>query len=72
MRIDLPELQRISTPPDLATPLRQPASVDAAGGQFQIARLQLTDGPSQHVELLLVDTGRVRAAICPTRGMSLW
>lgn len=53
-------------------PLSHPSRVEAAGGPFQIARLELTDGPSQHVELLLVDTGRVRAAICPTRGMSLW
>ncbi len=72
MRIELPELQRTPTPPNLAKPLSQPSRIEAASGQFQVARLQLSDGPSQHVELLLVDTGRVRAAICPTRGMSLW
>ncbi|MEO8268591.1 MAG: aldose 1-epimerase family protein [Aureliella sp.] len=72
MIIELPEPQRTSIPPNLAKPLNAPSRVEAAGGQFHIARLQLTDGTREHVELLLVDTGRVRAAICPTRGMSLW
>jgi galactose mutarotase-like enzyme len=72
MNINLPELQRTTTAPDLAAPLSQPSRIKAAGGHFEISRLQLTDGPSQQVELLMVDSGRVRAAICPTRGMSLW
>lgn len=72
MKIESPALQRTARPPDLTAPLDQPTRIDSADGTFEITRLQLTDGPSQGVELWVVDTGRVRAAICPTRGMSLW
>ncbi len=72
MLVDLPELQRTVGPPDLSQPLPQPQAYSVAGGAFQVSRLLLTDGPRRDVELLLVDTGTVRAAICPTRGMSLW
>lgn len=72
MKIETPAAQHAATPPDLTNPLTHPTRIDVAGGSFEITRLLLTDGASQGVELWLVDTGRVRAAICPTRGMSLW
>ncbi len=72
MNVNLPEPQRSATPPDLAKPLKGTSGVKVAAGEFQIGRYVLTDGPSQNVELLVIDTGLVRAAICPTRGMSVW
>ena len=72
MHVELPELQRTAGPPDLSQSLPHPQSFPVAGGSFQVSRMLLTDGPSRDVELLLIDTGTVRAAICPTRGMSLW
>lgn len=72
MRIEPPVPQCTASPPDLTIPLDQPTRIGSAGGEFEVTRLQLTDGTSQGVDLWVVDTGRVRAAICPTRGMSLW
>ncbi len=72
MNVNLPEPQRTSSPPNLAQPIDRSTAVKVAAGEFQIARLVLSEGPSQNVELIIVDTGTVRAALCPTRGMSLW
>ena len=72
MNIKLPEAIEVSTRPDLSQSLESPITVQSAGGDFHIQRLRLIDGASCGVELLLVDTGKVRAAICPTRGLGLW
>lgn len=72
MNINLPEPQRTADTPNLSQPLDRAAVVKVAAGEFRIARHTLTDGASQNVELIVVDTGVVRAALCPTRGMSLW
>lgn len=72
MKIASPAPLCAASPPDLTAPLEHSTRIDCADGSFEIARLQLTDGASQGVELWVVDTGLVRAAICPTRGMSLW
>lgn len=72
MSIKLPEAIEVSTCPDLSQPLASPTTIQSAGGEFQIQRLRLMDGASCGVELLLVDSGKVRAAICPTRGLGLW
>jgi galactose mutarotase-like enzyme len=72
MNVDLPEPVRSTAPPNLAEPLEHGLAVTAAAGTFRVARYVLTDGPSRDVELLVVDTGSVRAALCPTRGLSLW
>ncbi len=72
MKIAPPALQLISSPPDITAPLDDSLQVDCADGSFKVARFQLSEGASQGVELWTVDTGRVRAAICATRGMSLW
>lgn len=71
MRVPLPE-PVISSAPDLSRPLTDSLSVESAAGSFRIKQLRLNEGPSQGVELLLIESDRVRAAICPTRGMSLW
>ena len=72
MSVKLPEAIEVSTRPDLSQSLTSPTTIQTAGGEFQIQRLRLTDGASCGVELLLVDSGKVRAAICPTRGLGLW
>lgn len=59
-------------PPSLATPLLNPTRIACRGGAFYLQRLRLTAGARAGVELLLVDSGSVRAAICPTRGLGLW
>ncbi len=72
MRLELPEPISQSSAPDLGSKLVGASSVSTAAGPFQFARYRLTEGASRDVELLVVDSGNVRAAICPTRGMSLW
>lgn len=72
MPITLPQPAASATTPDLSLPLTGALAVPCAAGAFQLKRVSLTDGPSQGVELLLVESDRVRAAICPTRGLSLW
>jgi galactose mutarotase-like enzyme len=39
---------------------------------FEIHRYRLTEGKRAGVELIVVNSHGVSAAICPTRGMSLW
>ena len=46
--------------------------VQSAGGAFALQNYRFTTGKRADVELLVVDSGKVRAAICPTRGLSLW
>lgn len=72
MNVNLPDPQYSSASPNLAQSLERPTPVKVAGGEFQLSRLRLTDGSSHGVELLMIDSGSLRAAICPTRGMSLW
>ncbi len=73
MPISLPTARRTSTVPNLAQPLSSQAQVlKAAGGEFRVERLILEGGRRDGVEVLLVDTGRVRAALLITRGLSLW
>ncbi len=72
MRVDLPEVQDAVSPPEMSVPLSGGNTVPVSAGQFHLQRLQLTEGLSAGVELLLVESDLVRVAICPTRGMSLW
>ncbi|MEC8556440.1 MAG: aldose 1-epimerase family protein [Planctomycetota bacterium] len=72
MAISLPTLENASSPPDLSQPLAGGSTHKTAGGEFTLQRLNLRGGACEGVELLLVQSDRVRAAICPTRGMSLW
>jgi galactose mutarotase-like enzyme len=48
-----------------------PAFKVTASG-FKLERIRLTQGKQAGCEMLLVQTPEVCAAICPTRGMSLW
>ncbi|MBX3423103.1 MAG: aldose 1-epimerase family protein [Pirellulaceae bacterium] len=41
-------------------------------GDFSVGHVQLTQGRQAGCQLIVVDGGRARVAICPTRGMSLW
>lgn len=72
MQIPLPSPFQSTVAPDLTSKCEKATSFKAAGGEFRVCRHQLTGGASQGVELIVVDSGKVRAAICPTRGMSLW
>lgn len=73
MPINLPLARHVSEPPKLSQPLGPNAVVaKAAGGDFRIDRLVLEGGRRDGVEILVVDTGKVQAAILPTRGLSLW
>ncbi|MEM7477655.1 MAG: aldose 1-epimerase family protein [Planctomycetota bacterium] len=72
MSISLPQPVTLSSPPDLSQPLEGGQRLATAAGDFTISRVELAGGASHGVELLLVQSDRVRAAICPTRGMSLW
>ena len=73
MRIKLPPARSVAELPNLSQPQGIGSQVfKAAGGEFRVDRVVLEGGRRAGVELVLVDTGRVRAAIIPTRGMSLW
>lgn len=72
MQVPLPSPILSSAAPDLTSACEKATSFRAAGGEFRVCRHQLTNGSSRDVELIVVDSGNVRAAICPTRGMSLW
>ncbi len=72
MQLDLLEAIPSAGPPDLSQPLPQPTEFEADAGTFRVQRYALTDGQRAGVELLVVDSGQVRAAICPTRGLGLW
>lgn len=72
MHSNLPEPVEIATVPDLSQPLTAPVQLDTVAGKFGYQRYRLTTGLSEGVELIVVETGNVRAAICPTRGMGLW
>ncbi len=61
-----------SAPPCVSDLLPHPTLAQAEAGDFQLQRFRLNDGQRAGVELLVVNSGSVRAAICPTRGMSLW
>jgi galactose mutarotase-like enzyme len=72
MKLNEIETLDVSVPPQISQPLPKPTTAKSAAGSFQLQRFRLSDGPQAGVELLVVDSGRVRVAICPTRGMSLW
>lgn len=73
MAIKLAPAGEVVEVPDLSHPLGASAqSLEAAGGQFRVQRVMLRGGKREGVEVLLVETGRVRAALLPTRGLSLW
>jgi len=73
MKIEITSTLIVDQPPDLSKPLSSSATrVRSAGGTFAIQKYRLSSGKRADVELLVVDSGNVRAAICPTRGFSLW
>ncbi len=73
MSLKLIPVQNVTSLPDLSRPLGAKATrLKAAGGEFAIERLTLEGGRRSGVEMLVIDTGRVRAALLPTRGLSLW
>lgn len=73
MPIKLPPARNATEVPDLSRPLPASSSpVKCAGGEFRIDRIMLEGGRRAGVEVLIVDTGTVRAALIPTRGLSLW
>ena len=73
MNIALPEPSIVSAPPALDKLPPQPATqAKTAAGIFKIWRFVLSGGRRDGVEMLVVDSGSVRAAILPTRGLSLW
>jgi galactose mutarotase-like enzyme len=49
-----------------------PSLRDPEQPQFQIERVRLTEGKQAGCELIVVNSPGLSAAICPTRGMSLW
>ncbi len=73
MPIKLPPARNAPEVPDLATPLSSNSqSIKCAGGEFRIDHVVLEGGKRAGVHVLVVDTGKVRAALIPTRGLSLW
>ncbi len=73
MNLNLPEKIVSNLPPALDKPLtQQGVQAKTAAGTFKIHRFELNGGRRHGVEMLVVDSGAVRAAILPTRGMSLW
>ncbi len=73
MPIKLPPARNATEVPDLSRALPgNSLAVRCAGGEFRIDRVVLEGGRRAGVELIVVDTGRVRAALIPTRGLSLW
>ncbi|GAB5403292.1 MAG: aldose 1-epimerase family protein [Aureliella sp.] len=72
MQVPLPQPIQSDTAPSLTNACEKATTVASAGGDFCVCRYHLNGGASEGVELIVVDSGQVRAAICPTRGMSLW
>ncbi|HBE67445.1 MAG TPA: DUF4432 domain-containing protein [Planctomycetaceae bacterium] len=72
MRIPLPEAVLVDGTPDLSQPLAGGTQVETAGGNFTVSNILLTTDVSEGVQLLIIESDRVRAAICPTRGMGIW
>ncbi|MEM8733859.1 MAG: DUF4432 family protein, partial [Planctomycetota bacterium] len=73
MKVELPPIRSVIRPPQLTDRLSSDAvTIASAAGEFRCERLRLEGGVRAGTELLLVESDRVRVAICPTRGMSLW
>lgn len=73
MIIALPEPTVVITPPALdKIPIQTPTQAKTAAGVFKVWRFLLSGGRREGVEMLVVDSGSVRAALLPTRGLSLW
>lgn len=73
MNIELAQPLLIDQPVDLSQRLPDSATrAKSAGGTFAVQRYRFTSGKRADTELVVVDSGKVRAAICPTRGLSLW
>jgi hypothetical protein len=49
-----------------------PSLFDPEYSGFQLQRVRLTEGKRAGVDLIVVNSQGLSAAICPTRGMSLW
>lgn len=49
-----------------------PGLCDSKDSSFEIQRVHLSQGKQAGVELIVVNSPGLSAAICPTRGMSLW
>ena len=43
-----------------------------AQGLWNVEHATLRGGLREGVELVIVDNGKIKVAICPTRGMSIW
>ena len=73
MKLELAPPTLIEQVVDLSQPLGDSATrAQSAGGTFAVQQYRFTSGKREGVELVVVDSGKVRAAISPTRGMSLW
>ncbi len=73
MKLELGQPLLVEQPADLAQPLGDSATrAKSASGTFEVQRYRFTKGKREGTELVVVDSGKVRAAICPTRGLSLW
>lgn len=73
MKLELAPPILLEQPTDLSQPLGENATrAKSAGGTFAVQRYRFVSGKREGVELVVVDSGKVRAAICPTRGMGLW
>ncbi len=73
MKLELAPPLLVEQPADLSLPLGETATrAKSAGGTFAVQRYRFTSGKREGVELVVIDSGKVRAAICPTRGMGLW
>ena len=73
MKLELGQPLLVEQPADLAQPLGDSATrAKTASGTFAVQRYRFSSGKREGVELVVVDSGKVRAAICPTRGLGLW
>ncbi|GIW96943.1 MAG: DUF4432 domain-containing protein [Pirellulaceae bacterium] len=72
MRVPLPSAHPATSPPKLDRMPDSALEIPCADGIFRLSRVRLEEGPCDGVELLIVDAGKLRAAVCPTRGMSVW
>lgn len=73
MKLQLAAPLIVDQPPKLADAMPDSAlRVKSAGGTFALQNYRFSTGKRAGVELLVIDSGKVRAALCPTRGLGLW
>ncbi len=66
MKLELAPPLLVEQPADLSQPLGETATrAKSAGGTFAVQRYRFTAGKREGVELVVVDSGKVRAAILP-------